>query len=223
MAEDIVVVGAGGFGRETLDVIEAINAASVDPVWNILGVVDDDPAAVQQARLAERGIPLLGPVEVLHDLHADACFVIGVGAPVARARIAAEIRAAGSRRAAMLVHPAAVVGSRTVLGAGSVVCGGVQLSTNVVLGEHVHLNPGAIVGHDARLDDFVSINPGAVISGEVQVRREVLIGAGAVVLQGLEVRASSLVGAGACVTRDVDRDAVVVGVPARSYPMGGGV
>ncbi len=27
MAERIVVIGAGGFGRETLDVIEAINAA----------------------------------------------------------------------------------------------------------------------------------------------------------------------------------------------------
>lgn len=214
MPEDIIVVGAGGFGRETLDVIEAINAAAAEPVWNIVGVVDDGPAEVQVERLKARGIALLGGLDALRE-QADGCwYVIGIGSPAVRARIAAAVEAWGVR-AATLVHPAAVVGTQTELSAGTVVCGGVQLSTNLRLGAHVHVNPAAIIGHDSVLEDFVSINPGAIISGEVRVRREALVGAGATVLQGLEVGERSLVGAAACVTKDVEAGVIARGVPAR--------
>ncbi|MFE6995719.1 NeuD/PglB/VioB family sugar acetyltransferase [Microbacterium sp. NPDC057659] len=219
MPEDIVVVGAGGFGRETLDVIEAINAAADAPVWNIVGVVDDGPAEIQAERLEARGIPLLGGLEALREQGAGCRYVIGIGSPAIRARIAATIEPWG-HRAVTLVHPAAVVGTQTELGPGTVVCGGVQLSTNLRVGEHVHVNPGAIIGHDTLLDDFVSVNPGAVISGEVRVRRETLIGAGATVLQGLEVGAGAVVGAAACVTKDVEARTTVIGVPARGMEAG---
>ena len=36
---DLVIVGAGGHGRETLDIVEAINADAL--TWNFLGFVDD--------------------------------------------------------------------------------------------------------------------------------------------------------------------------------------
>ena len=36
---ELVIVGAGGHGRETLDIVEAINA--VKPTWEFAGFVDD--------------------------------------------------------------------------------------------------------------------------------------------------------------------------------------
>lgn len=214
MPEDIIVIGAGGFGRETLDVIEAINAAAPEPVWNVLGVVDDGPAEIQVERLRARGVALLGSLETLRDQGEGCWFVIGIGSPTVKARIAERVSTWGVRPAT-LVHPAAAVGTQTEIARGAVVCGGAQLSTNLRLGEHVHVNPGAMIGHDSVLDDFVSVNPGAIVSGEVRVRRETLIGAGATVLQGLEVGERSRVGAAACVTKNVDAGATVVGVPAR--------
>ncbi|MDR2997028.1 MAG: acetyltransferase [Microbacterium sp.] len=219
MPEDIIVIGAGGFGRETLDVIEAINAAAVEPVWNVVGVVDDGPAEIQVERLRARGIPLLGGLEELRKQGHGCRYVIGIGSPSVRARIAGTVDPWGLR-AATLVHPAAVVGTRTELAPGTVVCGGVQLSTNLRLGAHVHVNPAAIIGHDSILEDFVSINPGAIISGEVRVRRETLIGAGATVLQGLEVGEGAVVGAAACVTKNVGARATVTGIPARGIEAG---
>ena len=41
MSTPLVVVGAGGFGRDTLDVVEAVNAVTTR--FEILGVLDDDP------------------------------------------------------------------------------------------------------------------------------------------------------------------------------------
>ena len=209
---DVVVVGAGGFGREVLDVIEAANAAGAG--LRVLGVVDDAPSDVNLDRLVARGYVHLGPIDTVVAGSVGA-YVLGVGGPAAKRAIAELFDSAGWTPVTV-VHPAAVVSPTARIGAGSIVCGGVQLSTNSELGRHVHLNPNTTIGHDAVVGNFASVNPGAIVSGEVRVGDGTLIGAGAVVLQGLDVGAGAVVGASACVTRPVAARATVVGVPARS-------
>lgn len=213
MAEPIVVVGAGGFGREVLDVIEAINNVSVHPVWEVVGVVDDAPSVLNLSRLSDRGYKHLGPLAGAE--LPEGCFhMVGIGSPAVRAHVARGIAETGGRFAT-LIHPTAQVGSRAIFGPGSVLCSAVVVSTNVSLGSHVHLNPGVIIGHDTVLADLVSVNPGAVVSGEVVIKAGVLVGAAAMVLQGLCIGENAIIGASACVTRDVATGTSVKGVPAR--------
>ena len=213
MAERIVVIGAGGFGRETLDVVEALIAAG-EPL-QLLGVVDSGPRQVDLGRLGERGIVYLGTDdEWLSAATGDEHFVVAIGSPAVREAVVQRFTAAGLR-ATTLIHPRAVIGSRAGIGDGVVITSGVQVSTNVTIGDHVHLNPASIIGHDATLADYVSVNPGAIVSGNVVVEKGVLLGAGSVVLQGLTVGAGATVGAAACVTKDVDAGTTVKGVPAR--------
>ena len=213
MTTTIVVVGAGGFGREVLDVLDAVIGAGADLA--VGGVVDDAPSPVNLRRLAARRVTHLGGLDEWLRLDDDALHLIGVGSPAARRRIDERLKDAG-RSPATLVHPAAVIGSQVAIGEGSVVCGGVQVSTNVRLGRHVHLNPNATIGHDAEIGDHVSINPAATVSGECHVGAETLIGAASVVLQGLAIGERCVVGAAACVTRSVRPGSVVRGVPART-------
>ncbi len=213
MPEQIAIIGAGGFGRETLDVVEALLAAG-EPL-ELLGVVDDQPRDIDLRRLANRGVPYLGSTEQwVPTVSGDEHFIVAIGSPVLRKRMATRLRDAGVR-ATSLIHPRALVGSQARIGAGVVITSGVQVSTNVTLGDHVHLNPGSIVGHDATLEHFVSVNPGAIVSGNVVVQTGTLLGAGSTVLQGLTIGAGSTVGAAACVTKDVAAGATVKGVPAR--------
>ena len=214
MTRGLVVVGAGGAGREALDVVEAVIGTGT--ALHLLGVVDSGPSDSNIARLHDRDVPYLGTEDrwLSEEDRAGLAYVIGVGLPSARERIARSFDEAGLDPVT-LIHPAAVVGTRATLGPGTVVCAGVQLSTNVTTGRHAHVNAGAIVGHDAVIGDFVSLNPGAVVSGEVVIGRGVLIGAGAVVLQGLRVGPGATVGAAACVVHDVAAGTVVKGVPAR--------
>ena len=210
---DLVVIGAGGFGREALDVIEAIN--SVQPTFRVRGVVQDDaPSDVSLQRIVVRRYEHLGTITDWLESAADELFVIGVGSTSARARVAERLKDSRALPAT-LIHPSAVLGSEVRVGAGAVICSGVQVSTNVSIGPHVHLNAHTTIGHDSVLHEFVSINPGAVVSGDARIEQRVLIGAGAVVLQGLCVGAGATVGAAACVTRDVPAHATVKGVPAR--------
>jgi len=209
----VVVVGASGFGRECLDVLEAMAAAGA-PV-EVAGVVDDAPSAVNRERLAERAVPYLGTVEQwLAGGEPARRYTLGIGSPGVREGLVARIEAAGASPFTA-IHPSATFGARVVLGEGLVVCAGVAVSTNVHLGRHVHLNPNATIGHDAVLGDFVSVNPGAVVSGEVTVGEGTLVGASATILQGLTVGGRVVVGAGSVVTRDVPCTVVTKGVPAR--------
>lgn len=214
MSTPLVVIGAGGFGREVLDVVDAVNRTAPVPVFNLLGVVDSNPTVENVTRLSKRGIPILGSETAWLASGRRAEYLIGVGNPQIRQRIDEAFLAAG-QVAASIVHPGSSVGSEVRIGEGVIICGGVQVSTNVSLGRHVHLNPNSTVGHDSVLESYVSVNPSATISGEVTVGMRSLIGAGAVVLQGLAIGSDSVVGASACVVRDVDNEQVVKGVPAR--------
>lgn len=214
MAEDLVIVGAGGFGRETVDVVAAINASSSDPVWRLLGVVDDAPSPENLERLERRAISYLGTTDDLLSGDVQPRYLIGIGSPAVRRALADRFDAAGLM-AATVIHPAATLGSDVSVGAGSVVCAGARVTTNIELGRHVHLNPNVTIGHDTTLRDFVSMNPASSVSGDCMVDDQVLIGVGAVVLNRITVGRAAVVGAAACVVRDVPPEVVVKGVPAR--------
>jgi sugar O-acyltransferase (sialic acid O-acetyltransferase NeuD family) len=214
VTRDIVVIGAGGHGREVFDIIRAVNRVPRRQPWRVIGFVDDKPSAVNRRRVDGLGVSILGPVEWLGEAPSDTWLVIGVGDPRTRREIGRRTRAYGLP-VANLVHPSATVGAQTTQAEGVILFAGARVTTNVTLGRHVHLNQNATIGHDSVIEDWVSVNPLAAVSGECHVGIGALVGTNACVLQGLRIGSGAVVGAGACVVRDVGPGAVVKGVPAR--------
>jgi sugar O-acyltransferase (sialic acid O-acetyltransferase NeuD family) len=212
MVDPLVVIGAGGFGREVLDVIRDINNAGTGD-WDILGVVDDSPSGENLQRLSIQGVPYLGTIEDLLHQNTECRFVVGVGSPAARRTISERLERAGLEPAT-LVHPHASAGTATSLGAGTIICAGARLTTNVTVGRHVHVDTNATVGHDTFLGDFVRLNPASSVSGDCVVEDDVLIGVAAAVLNRVRIGRGATIGGSACVVRDVAPSVIVKGVPA---------
>ncbi len=207
----LIIVGAGGFGRETVELVRALEAEGTAP--QLLGFVDDSEE-LRGRRLL--GVPVLGPVSSVVD-HPDAQLVVTTGNPgnyFSRRRICDRL-GLPEERFATLVHPSAVVPSSASVAAGSIVHAGVVLTADVVVGRHVVVMPGVTLTHDDRIDDFVTFGAGARVAGRVSVHTGAYVGSGALIREDCTVGAWSLVGMGSVVTRDIPDAEVWAGVPAR--------
>lgn len=209
----VVVVGASGFGRETLDTLVAMQ--NNGDRFEIVGVVDDSPSQVNLTRLEERGIRYLGTTaNFLQSNRSGVFYLLGIGNPQIREKIVRQFDSAGLK-AFVAVHPTAIIGTKSEMSPGTVICAGAILSTNIRLGRHVHVNPNVTIGHDSSIGDFVSLNPNSTISGDVILGNRVLVGAASTVLQQIQVQNDCIIGAMALVTRNVPSDVVVKGIPGR--------
>lgn len=201
---ELVIVGAGGFARETA-------AAATAAGWRVLGFADDDPALHGTIR---SGLPVLGPIA---DVGQDAAVVVCVGNPrnyTARQQIVERL-GLPAERYATVVHPAAVVGAGSVVGPGSVLLAGTVLTADVTVGSHVAVMPQAVLTHDDRVGDYATVASGVRLGGGAVLEEGAYVGAGALVREGVTVGAWSLIGMGSVVLRDVPPGEVWVGGPAR--------
>jgi sugar O-acyltransferase (sialic acid O-acetyltransferase NeuD family) len=194
---EVWIAGAGGVGREALDVALAGGVA-------VAAFCDDVAAGTL------RGLPVR-PVDELPD---GTPYLVAIGDPAARLAVVARLEGRGGRPTS-LVHPTSVVGPETTVGEGVLVMALAHVSSSVRLERHAQVHYGSTIGHDTVLEDGATVLPGANVAGGVHLGIAATVGSGAIVLQGLTVGAGAIVGAGAVVTHDVAPGAVVVGSPAR--------
>lgn len=204
--ERLVIIGAGGFGREA-----AWLAGSLPDSWDLVGFVDDNDA-VQGATIS--GLPVLGRLSEI-ERYADTWMVVAVGSPRIRKKIVERLLELGRTQFATLIHPSAHVNKFSCIGEGSIVIAGAFISDKTVLGRHCICNVNSAVGHDTVIGDFSTIAGHVDICGNVSIGRGSEFGAGSVVVPGVEVGAGSLCCAGSVVANKVAPGAVVAGNPAR--------
>ena len=207
MTKRIVIIGAGGFARETAWAIDDINAASGGNAYETVGFVVSDPSAV-----TERDSPVLEGFDWLEKHRAEFDSVaIGIGTPAVRLKVAEDLRELDFPP---LIHPSVRYSSSCTFGRGVIVCAGVICTVNVTVEDFVLVNLTCTIGHESTIGAGTVINPGVNISGGVKIGRGCLLGTGAQILQYVSIGDGGTVGAGAVVRKDVAEGSTVVGIPA---------
>lgn len=206
----VVIIGAGGFGREVLDVIDACNQAGevYDPLGFIVDARYGKPGTIVNDR------PILGGFEWLEQHAGDVHVTCGVGASHERYQlIQRAIRL--NCRFLNLVHPGAVLTRWITMGEGVVITAGCILTNNIKIGNHVHINLDCTVGHDVTMQDYVTLAPGVHVSGNVTLGTGCYVGTGASFVERILIGEWSIIGAGSVIVRNVPSNSTVVGVPGK--------
>jgi sugar O-acyltransferase (sialic acid O-acetyltransferase NeuD family) len=209
----LLVIGAGGFARETVQVLRAHPSG-----YRLTGFLDDDPR--RHGTLVD-GVPVVGSSELAAEHAARggallAC-VGNPGAPASRQTLVDRL-GLPDEAWATVVHPAASVSPDSVVGAGSVLHAGVVLTAAVRLGRHVAVMPQVVFTHDDEVGDAATFGAGVRLAGGVTVGAGAYLGSGSLVREGRRIGAGALVGMGSVVLRDVPPAQVWAGNPARPLP-----
>lgn len=171
--QDIIIIGAGGLGREVLALLK--NCNTITPAWNIIGFADDG----KQAGETVNGIRVLGGVEYINSISKETACVIAISLPKVRKTIREKIINTNIHFPT-IKHPSVILSDDEyiTMGEGCILCINTVLTTNIKLGAFVLVNAGAILNHDAEIDNFSTIMPGVNISTGAKVGKGCYIGTG---------------------------------------------
>ena len=204
--KDIVIIGAGGFGREVAWLIEDIN--KVNKQWNLLGFIDDNDEV--QGRILN-GYEVLGKLNWLKDK--EVSVVNAIANPIIRKRIIDQLKNS-SITYPTLIHPNVIYSETVEFGEGNIICAGNILTVNIEIKNHVIINIDSTIGHDAIINDYCTILPSVNVSGHVHLEECVTVGTGSAIIQNVSVGKNSTIGAGAVVTKEIPANCTAVGAPA---------
>ena len=205
----IGIFGTSGMAREVGDIALAIG---LEPVYvaknkSELGIWNFSAQVILEQEIGQ---------------YTEMSYVVGIGESSIRKAIARRFE--DQIRFTNLIHPSAMFGKGQLEVLencmGIVVAAGARFTNGISVGDFCIFNQNTTIAHDCVVGNFVHLAPGANVSGNVHLQDGCWIGTGAVINQGnltkkLKVGENTVVGSGAVVTSDCDPNTVYLGVPAR--------
>ena len=191
----IVIIGAGGFGKEVLSTILECN--KTEKQFDVLGFIDDNESLKNSSI---NNFPVLGNIDwfLNSDYFPIACHV-AVGDPKLRKEIILKLKSQNITFP-KIIHPSVLISEYSSVGDGTIIQAGSVISTNIKIGKFAYVNFNSTIGHDCIFDDFVTLSPGCNVSGENFLEEGVFFGSGVVTSDKLRIGKWSHIGAGSIIT-----------------------
>lgn len=206
--KNLYIVGAGGCGREVLQIIKDIHRIQ-GPRWDIMGFLDDteDPLAGKDCDYGVVGT-IVDYVPKENDVLAMA-----VADPKGKRKLAEMLLARGATFE-NIIHPNAYLGEFNTIGIGNTIYGGFSITSNSKIGNFTTLLC-SLVGHDTQIGDYTTISSLCNITGHVKIGEGVFIGGSCAIVPHAVIEDGAYVGMGSVVLRRVRAGKKVFGNPAR--------
>ena len=205
---NIIIVGAGGFGREVY--LWAKDSFSQDQ-YKIKGFLEDNPKILDNY---DMDVGIIGNLNSYEIKNKDR-FLFAIGDTDIKKRLIIKMKKRGAKFLT-LVHPTAIVANTTKIGEGVIICPYCLVSDNVLLEDFVMMNTYASCGHDVKVGKYSILSPYAALNGFVTLEDEVFLGTHSTVIPYKKVGYKSKISANSVVMRDVAADKIVFGVPGKA-------
>lgn len=203
---DLVIIGAGGFGREMLEHVKGINQ-EIAPTWNFLGFVDDGATATKE------GDKMLGGLEDFLKMDRKIQYFIAIANMEVREKMANRCREAGFT-AATIVEPKVVTAPGCEIGEGCYIGRNSVLKRNVKIGPFCVIQGGGVLCRGAEVGAYTSVMTNPYFGEDVRIGKYNYFGLRCNVADGITTADHCTFGACATVMEDIAVPGTYAGVPA---------
>ncbi|MBQ7155783.1 MAG: hypothetical protein IJR85_09555 [Synergistaceae bacterium] len=209
--QDIIIVCAGGFGREVHALIRAINrhakAKGEEEPYNILGFLSDVPDALDGIDIDSR---IIGDIQNWQPEGSEV-YALGISTPKSKEKLAELLKGRGARFVS-LVSPSLYIPETVEIGEGSIITA-YCIGDCTKIGKFVNV-AGTMVGQDAVIGDYSTTTGLANITNAI-IGKRVFVGSHAVIMNKKKIGDDAFVCVGSVVVRNVKAGTKVFGVPAK--------
>jgi sugar O-acyltransferase (sialic acid O-acetyltransferase NeuD family) len=203
----IIIVGAGGFGRELLQWIKDINY--IKPTWIIEGFIDDNLDALNNLTCDFNVIGKISDWQVKN----NEVFALAIAEPHIKEQVVSAMISKGAVFES-IIHPQAKICDFSTIGQGAILYPHSTIGPNCLIGDFVTILSSGI-GHDSVIDDYVTISSCCDICGHTHIEKNAFLASHVVLPPSCKIGHDAYVGAGSVVIRNVPPNKKVFGNPAK--------
>lgn len=205
----IAIIGAGGFGREVVCLINAINEESKE--WDFIGFFDD----VKDIGYENEYGRVLGRIKDLNSYPESLAVVVAIAKPSAIEVIVKSITSPNIYFPNLIAPDIISFDKNNMsLGQGNIIGFGCSISCNVRIGNFNIFNCFISIGHDTRIGDYNAVMPSTKISGDITIGDRNFFGASSVILEKLTIGNDTTIGANSLIFRNTKDKNTYIGNPA---------
>ncbi len=206
--KQLIIVGAGGFGRELLQWCKDVQR--VNKEWDILGFIDDNPNVLDGY---ECDYGVIGSIKEWNPTD-NQVFAPAIANPRTKEAVARELESRGAVFVP-IIHPDARIGEFNRIGKGVVLYPNARITVNVTVGDFVTVLDNTSIGHDAVIGDYVTISASCGINGHVQIGKYSYFGCNASTIPSIRIGEECHIGVGSMVVNNIKDGMHVFGNPAK--------
>ena len=201
------IYGAGGLGREVLELGRIINGRG--KVWEeFIFIIDGEPGN------DVNGVKVYSYNDAIGRFKGRLEISMGIGEPAVREKLFAKLKKDGIE-AATLIHPDVYIPETTQIGKGVTVQEGCFVSCNSVIGNCVYIQPKVAIGHNNIINEGCVLSSMANLAGNVELGRYTYVGLSSAFKEGVKVGEYSIIGMYSAVYKDIPDEMIAMGNPAR--------
>jgi sugar O-acyltransferase (sialic acid O-acetyltransferase NeuD family) len=211
MKKKLLIIGAGGLGREVFSYLHQHLAGDL----TLAGFLDD---ALDSLHGFDLPVGVLGRLDD-YQPKPDEVLLPAIGNSSVKLAVCRSLTERGAKFV-NFVHPTAIVGHATRLGTGIFVFPGAIVGPWATIGDFVSIGGNATVGHDAKIGAGCTLSGHTEINGGTQLGEAVFMGSHATVLPRVKIGDHCVLGAGSVTVSSVKPHTTMFGVPAKRLVIG---
>lgn len=209
MNKPIFILGAGGHAKVILECLRQNSDIEIG------GFLEVDKKLIGTSLL---GLPVFDQEILLKKYNVKSIFLVnGIGSVNISALRSEQFKQLKKMNHDFytITHPTSYYSDDVMIGEGSQLLARSTVLTGTKIGCNTIINTSASIDHDCMIGNHVHIAPGAVLSGGVVLEDNCHVGVGATLIQEIHVGKNSLIAAGAVVIENIPENSRVAGVPAK--------